>query len=67
MNRVEEIADAIEHLPPDQFLELARRFNEIRQRRWDEQLNRDAAAGRLDFLRKEAEEEDKRDLLKDWP
>jgi hypothetical protein len=67
MSRVEEIARVIEQLPPDQLAELARWFEELQQKRWDEQLDCDAAAGRLDFLRDEAEAEEESRRLKDWP
>lgn len=67
MSRVEEIAQAIERLSPDQFAQLARWFQEVQQKRWDQQLDRDASAGRLDFLREEAQTEGKGQGLKDWP
>ncbi|HVO96646.1 MAG TPA: hypothetical protein VMT15_01200 [Bryobacteraceae bacterium] len=54
MSRVEELESAIEQLSPGEFLELARWVRELDQRRWDEKLDRDAAAGKLDYLREEA-------------
>ena len=57
MSRVEELERAIEELSPEEFAEIARRVNAIEQKRWDEQLDRDAAAGKLDFLIAEAESE----------
>jgi len=67
MNRVEEIARAIKELNPDEFAEVARWVQEVQQERWDQQLDRDASAGRLDFLREEAQTEEKGQLLRDWP
>jgi len=40
---------------------------DLEQRRWDEQLDRDAAAGKLDFLREEAKAELEAGQLKPWP
>ena len=67
MSRVEELERAIEGLTPEEFAEIARRVNAIEQRRWDEQLDRDAAEGKLDFLIEEAEGERRSGRLKDWP
>ena len=57
----------LERLNPDEFQELARWVTVIQNERWDQQLDRDAAEGRLDFLRDEARDEDKKRLLKNWP
>jgi hypothetical protein len=43
------------------------RVEEIEAARWDEQIDRDSAAGRLDFLFEEAESESAHGLLRDWP
>jgi hypothetical protein len=67
MSRVEELERAIQELSPEEFTEIARRVNAIDQKRWDEQLDRDAAAGNLDFLIEEAEAEHTAGQLKDWP
>jgi hypothetical protein len=37
------------------------------QRRWDEQMDADSVAGKLDFLFDEAESESARGLLREWP
>ena len=37
------------------------------QMRWDERMDRDSAAGKLDFLFREAEEESLQGLVRDWP
>lgn len=55
MNRVEEIETAIEALPPEEYARLAQWFLDREQSRWDEQMDRDGATGKLDFLIEEAE------------
>jgi hypothetical protein len=55
MSRVEEIEAAIEGLPPDQYRRIVQWLQIREQRRWDEQMDADSAAGRLDFLFDEAE------------
>ena len=67
MSKVEEIERAIEQLRPEEFQQVEKHVREIAQRRWDEQLDRDSAGGKLDFLFEEAEAERKARLLKDWP
>jgi hypothetical protein len=57
MSRVEQLERAIEELSPEEFGEIARRVNAIEQKRWDEQLDRDGAAGKLDFLIADAKSE----------
>jgi hypothetical protein len=37
------------------------------QKRWDEQLDADSAAGRFDFLFDEAEGESAKGLVREWP
>jgi hypothetical protein len=63
MSRVDEIEAAIEELTPEEFHRVAQWFNDREQARWDEQLDRDSASGKLDFLFEEAEE----GLLREWP
>jgi hypothetical protein len=67
MGRIEEIEQAIEKLPPEEFLRIARWIREREQRQWDERLDRDAAAGKLDFLFEEAQAEFKAGGLREWP
>jgi len=50
MDRVEEIEAAIERLPPDEFRRIARWLLDRDQKRWDDQMDADSAAGKLDFL-----------------
>jgi hypothetical protein len=67
MSRVEEIEAAIEELSPEDFLRVARWFNDREQLQWDEQMDEDSAAGRLDFLFDEASREAEEGLLREWP
>ena len=54
MTMIDQIESAILNLPPEDFRRLLKWFIELDQRRWDEQLERDVAAGRLDALADEA-------------
>jgi hypothetical protein len=67
MSRVEEIEAAIEQLSPEEFRRVAQWFYDREQAQWDEQLDRDSAAGRLDFLFDEAAKEAEHGLLREWP
>ncbi len=67
MDRVEEIEDAISGLAPEEYQRLVHWFRVREQARWDEQLDRDSSAGKLDFLFAEAEEESAQDRLREWP
>jgi hypothetical protein len=68
MSTVAEIIHAVSRLSaPDkaEFLEQLREvdFDDA----WDRQMSADAAAGRLDFLVREAEEARRDGTLRDWP
>ena len=67
MDRVEEIEAAIRELPPGEYRRLSRWFRELDQTRWDEEMDRDSAAGKLDFLFEEARTETARGPLREWP
>ena len=67
MDRVEEIETAITHLAPEEYRRLARWFRTREQTRWDEQMDQDSDAGKLDFLFTEAENESDKDLVRGWP
>jgi hypothetical protein len=54
---IKEIESAIAQLPPSELAELAKWFAEFQAQAWDEQLERDSKAGRLDALLREAEQE----------
>lgn len=67
MSTVEEIEQAIEQLPPREQTRLTAWLLKRDREKWDRQMNKDAAAGRLDFLFEEAEVERKAGKLRDWP
>jgi hypothetical protein len=54
MTSVTEIKQAILELPEANYAELRRWFSELDWEKWDREIEEDAAAGRLDFLRMEA-------------
>lgn len=54
---IKEIESAIAQLPPADVAELAKWFEEFRAQVWDEQLEQDVKAERLDGLMKQAEQE----------
>lgn len=54
MGKVESIEKAVEALPPAELAEFRRWFAEFDAEAWDRQLERDAAAGKLDKLAAEA-------------
>ena len=57
MSTVEKIEAEILKLPPQELSRLADWVLELNEQRWDEQIAKDAEAGKLDFLAKEALEE----------
>jgi hypothetical protein len=57
MGKIEDIKKSLEELSPEEQRELADWFIELRERLFDEQIERDAKAGKLDFLMEEALEE----------
>jgi hypothetical protein len=67
MDRVQEIEAAIDGLPPEEYRRIVRWFRAREQERWDEQMDRDSSAGKLDFLFEEAESESAKGLLREWP
>ena len=54
MGNVKSIEMAVEALPPSELAEFRRWFAEFDAAAWDKQIERDAAAGRLDQLAAEA-------------
>jgi len=67
MDRVEEIESAIRGLPPEDFRRIAEWFLALEQTRWDEQMDRDSASGKLDSLFEEADNEAAQGFLRDCP
>lgn len=60
MSTVEDIEKAVEQLPEDQLARFRAWFSEFEAARFDDQLARDAAAGRLDRFGREALDEHRR-------
>jgi hypothetical protein len=50
MSTVTEIERAVSDLPPEELARFREWFLEFDARAWDEQIERDVAAGRLDAL-----------------
>ena len=67
MSRVEEIEAAIDGLPQEEYRRIVQWFRVREQRRWDEQMDADSSASKLDFLFDEAESESAQGLLREWP
>jgi hypothetical protein len=55
--RVKEIEEAISQLSPEELAQFTEWFAEFRAAAWDEQLEADARAGKLDELVREARED----------
>ncbi len=54
MSTVEEITHAIAQLPPEQVAQIRVWLAEYEERAWDEQIEQDVRAGRLDALAERA-------------
>lgn len=54
---IKEIESAIAQLPPSDLAELAKWFEKFQAQAWDEQLEPDVKAGRLDALLEQAGQE----------
>ena len=53
MTSLAEIKEAIQNLPPAEFAEMARWFQDVQEDQWDRQIEADAAAGRLEFFKEQ--------------
>lgn len=67
MSRVEEIEAAIDGLPPEDYRRIVQWFRAREEQRWDDQMESDSSAGKLDLLFDEAESESAKGLLREWP
>jgi len=52
-----ELEQAVQELPPDEFASFASWFEEYLADRWDKELERDIAAGRLNDLAAKASQD----------
>jgi hypothetical protein len=64
MSKVEKLKLEIERLPKEEFTELVRWLSEKDWERWDKEIEADSAAGKLDFLVREALDEKAKRTLK---
>ena len=62
-----EIKSAVRQLSPKELAELAAFLSEQDNAAWDEQIQQDAASGKVDFLFQEADAERRARKLRDWP
>jgi hypothetical protein len=62
-----EIKSAVRELSPKELAELTAFISEQDNAVWREQMEQDAASGKLDFLFQEADAERQADKLRDWP
>jgi hypothetical protein len=65
MTKVQQIQEAIEALPREEYIRLRNWFAERDWKQWDKQIEEDSEAGRLDFLIEEAMEEKTKGRLKE--
>ncbi len=68
VSTVAEIIDAVRHLSETEKDEFLAKLREVEfEDAWDRQMDTDAAAGKLDFLVKEADAAIESGTLRDWP
>ena len=67
MTTVKEIEQAAEQLAPSDFARLAAWVSTRYLELWKRQMDKDAGAGKLDFLFNEADSERAAGSLHDWP
>lgn len=65
MKTFEEVRAEIEALPHREYMKLVHWFAERDAEAWDEEIERDAANGKLDFLVEEAHAEKKNGNLRE--
>jgi len=63
--KIDELKADIERLPDEDVAELFRWLSEKEWGKWDEEMNADSQAGKLDFLVREAGEEKTKGNLKE--
>lgn len=65
MPKVDEIKEAIEALPEEEYVQLRQWFSEKDWEKWDRQIETDSKSGKLDFLIREALDEKAKGKLKE--
>jgi hypothetical protein len=64
MTKLAEIKEEIEGLPKQKYISLRKWFAEKDWELWNKQIEEDSNSGKLDFLAKEAMQENKNNILK---
>jgi len=62
-----EIKSAVRELSPKELAELTAFISDQDNAVWSEQIEKDAASGKLDFLFQEADDERHAGKLRNWP
>ena len=62
-----EIKSAVRELSPKELAELTAFISEEDNAVWSDQIEQDAASGKLDFLFQEADDEREAGKLRNWP
>jgi hypothetical protein len=65
MSRINAIRKAIETLSEDEYVELRQWFSQRDWKKWDQEIEKDSKAGKLDFLVREAFDQKRQGKLKD--
>lgn len=65
MPKLDEIIEAIEALPEEEYVQLRQWFSEEDWEKWDRQIETDSESGQLDFLIREALDEKAKGKLKE--
>jgi len=65
MTRIEEIENAVDSLPAEEYRQFRQWFLERDWAQWDKQIQADSDSGKLDFLVKKALDEKNRGKLRD--
>ena len=65
MSRLKKIQQEILTLPETEYKQLRQWFSELDWKKWDQEIETDSEAGKLDFLIAEAIEEKEKGTLKD--
>ena len=66
MIEIEQIKEAIKTLNKEDYIQFRQWFSERDWKRWDKQIEKDSASGKLDFLIEEALEEKRKGKLKEF-
>jgi len=65
MSKVDELKEAIDALPEEEYMKLRQWFSEKDWQKWDRQIAADSESGKLDFLQQEALETKAKNKLRE--